>query len=84
MSQYKGFFEKKGRILFVGARSTNKERGEYSYDGPTAEVYRDKDFFYISTDPCEGTAMLNIESLPFLIKALREIKKELKNEQGGS
>ena len=48
------------------------------YHGPTAHITYDKDFFYISTDDYEGTAMLNIEALPYLRRALAKIAKAIK------
>lgn len=55
-------------------------RGDYC--GPRAEVYvgsRDKkpEWLYVVTDDYEGSAMLNIETLPMLQRALRKIAKTL-------
>jgi hypothetical protein len=47
------------------------------YKGPEAAVYADKDWLYVVTDDYEGHAMMNIETLPALIKALQRIKSEL-------
>ena len=46
--------------------------------GPVAQIWRDGDWLYIETDPIEGCVMLNIETLPFLQKALARISKSLK------
>jgi hypothetical protein len=40
------------------------------YHGPFAFITFDKDWLWISTDDYEGTAMLNIEALPMLRRAL--------------
>ena len=55
--------------------------GSYSaptnYRGPEAVVFMDSEWLYISTDEYEGTAMLNIESLPMLRVALQRLEQQL-------
>lgn len=67
----KGYLEgaNKGTQL-VGAKNGN------GYHGPVAHVSHDKNWLHVTTDDYEGHAMLNIEALPFLIKALRTIQRE--------
>jgi aminoglycoside phosphotransferase len=57
---------------FVGA--SDKKSG---YSGPVAQVYADKDWLWIVTDDYEGVAMLNIEALPHLRRALTRLAKTL-------
>ncbi len=54
----------------VGAAATDSD-----YIGPVADVSFDDKWLHITTDDYEGAAMLNIEALPFLLKALRQIDK---------
>lgn len=55
------------------------EVGGYPYVGPCASVYADKSFVYISTDPYDGTAMINLEALPLLIESLRKLEAHIKS-----
>ena len=54
----------------VGAR--DKER---DYDGPVADVYIRDSWLFIVTDEYEGCAMLNVEALPYLRRALSKLAK---------
>jgi hypothetical protein len=49
--------------------------GRGDYKGPVGHVYADDNWIHIVTDPYEGHAMLNIETLPELIKILSDIHK---------
>lgn len=49
---------------------------EHPYYGPVAQVSHDDSWLHITTDAYEGHAMLNIEALPKLRKALAEIARE--------
>ncbi len=51
--------------------------GEYPYRGPVAHVFARDEFFYVQTDECEGTAMINVTSLPDLIEALTRLQRHL-------
>lgn len=57
----------------VGARDAERD-----YDGPAARVHADDTWLNIVTDDYEGHAMLNIETLPMLRRALARIAKERK------
>lgn len=50
----------------------------YGYEGPSCSIWHDKDWVYVSTDEHEGTAMLNIEALPALRRALALLAKQIK------
>jgi hypothetical protein len=54
------------------------------YRGPVAEVYAERGWLYVVTDPHEGHAMLNIAALPKLISALRRLQKEISGSEGVS
>ena len=58
---------------YVGAEDTEKR-----YSGPAAKVYREDHWIRIVADPYDNTLMLNIEALPFLIKALQKIQRGVK------
>ena len=59
--------------LVVGCKATNSD-----YEGPAASVTYDKDWLHIVTDEYEGAAMLNIETLPVLRRALSKVAKHIK------
>lgn len=70
----KGFLrEGKGEVLLVGA-----EDKECDYSGPVAEVYAKDRWLFIVTDSYEGCAMLNLEALPYLRRALAVVEKRMK------
>jgi hypothetical protein len=76
----KGFFKRhedaKRVTLLVGADDlTNKDR---PYHGPTARVTWDDTWLNICTDDYEGNAMINIEALPHLRRALAYISRSIK------
>lgn len=60
-----------------GSQQVGAEEKARDYQGPVADVSYNKDWLYISTDPYEGSAMLNIEALSHLIEALRRIESEI-------
>lgn len=64
--------KKSGKDFLVGATDGD-------YRGPVAEVSADATWLHICTDSYEGHAMLNIEALPYLQRALREIAKRRNN-----
>lgn len=70
---YVSTFEKRKKEWFVGAKDA-----ETDYIGPVARIEYNKDWLYIVTDEYEGVAMLNIEALPALRRALTQIAKELR------
>ena len=45
------------------------------YLGQVTRVFVDKEWLWITTDDPEGSVMLNIEALPYLQEALRQIAK---------
>lgn len=49
------------------------------YRGPIARIEHDKVWLHITTDDYEGHAMLNIQTLPFLISALKKIERKIKH-----
>lgn len=68
-------FERRKDDWLVGAkRKATAELDEYI--GLQARVSYDKDWLHIVTDEYEGAAMLNIEALPALRRALSQIAKE--------
>ena len=70
-------FKREGNY-FVGAKDTESE-----YIGPTAQVYSDyKTWFSVDTDSYEGCAMMHIETLPVLLKALKLLQKDIKTARG--
>jgi hypothetical protein len=73
----KGFIRADKADFLVGASCPEKP-GEYTYQGPVARVSYDKDWLYICTDDYEGNAMLDIEALPYLRRALAQIAKRTK------
>jgi hypothetical protein len=64
-------FDKDG--FLVGA-----EDKETDYSGPAARVTADGSWLHIVTDDYEGNAMLNIEALPYLRRALAKLEKARK------
>lgn len=74
----KGYIERRPTDWLVGARGTDLGS---QYVGPAARVSYDKDWLYIVTDDYEGNAMLNIEALPFLRRALTQIAKEIASKK---
>lgn len=74
-SPWKGFLEEGKYGLRVGVRRKSVNDGSDWYT-PEATIWATDEFVHIQTDPYEGHAMLNIEALPYLIRALRQIKKE--------
>lgn len=67
----KGFLRPANDKLLVGVEDKSK-----GYSGPVAEVWADNDWLWIVTDSHEGVAMMNIEALPFLRRALARIAKQ--------
>lgn len=54
---------------------------ETDYSGPVAEISFDEAWFYICTDEHEGNAMINIEALPALRRALARLAKKIAAEK---
>lgn len=67
----KGYCMRQPDEWLIGAKD-----GDYA--GPAARVYYDENWLHINTDDYEGNAMLNIEALPALRRALAQISKEIK------
>lgn len=76
----KGYIKKHvehGKTMFlVGAEDLSDKKAPYR--GPVAQVTWDDTWLYVSTDRYEGTAMLNIEALPYLRQALAKIDRKTK------
>jgi hypothetical protein len=53
------------------------------YRGPTAQITWDKDWLHIVTDDYEGNAMVNIETLPALRRALARVAKDSATKSRG-
>jgi hypothetical protein len=66
----KGFLKKHGETLLVGAEDADRK-----YRGPVAEIEHDETWLHIVTDRYEGHVMLNIETLPYLRRALAKISR---------
>lgn len=58
-----------GGGYLVGARDTKSD-----YEGLEGKVYVEGPWLMVVTDEYEGAAMLNVETLPFLIEALQKLK----------
>jgi hypothetical protein len=76
----KGFLKKHvegGKTTFlVGADDlSNKQQ---PYHGPTAHITWDETWLNITTDDYEGHAMINIEALPYLRRALARVARTIK------
>lgn len=67
----KGYIKTDGKYRGVGCTDGD-------YIGPTAWIEYDDTWLHIVTDDYEGHAMLNIETLPYLRRALAQIAKEIK------
>lgn len=67
MSNGESFIEPHQNYFSVGFRYSDGDIGA------AAQVSTDKDWLHIITDSDEGHAMLNIECLPHLIKALQDL-----------
>lgn len=72
--------EKDGKV-YVWAECAGQDPHS-RYRGPVCEVDHDKDWLHITTDPYEGHAMISIEALPALRKALARIAKDRKKMVG--
>lgn len=64
-------------MYLVGAKDTMDT--VHKYEGPVAEVTWDDSWLYICTDKYEGHAMLNIEALEPLRKALGKVSRKIKS-----
>ena len=69
----------KGGFL-VGTSKKPDDRHPDGYEGPVARVSFDKTWLYVNTDDYEGHAMMNIETLPMLRRALAKIAKRIKEQ----
>lgn len=67
----KAFIKPDGEDILVGYTAGN-------YYGPTARIEYDDTWLHIITDHYDGHAMLNIETLPYLRRALAQIAKEVR------
>lgn len=76
----KGFLkktvDKKGITYLVGAEDLSNK--EHPYHGPIARIDWNETWLNICTDDYEGNAMLNIEALPYLRRALAQIDRAIK------
>lgn len=61
-----------------GEQSVSATHEDGETPGAGAQTTHDESWLNIITDPHEGHVMLNIEALPALQRALRNIAKELK------
>lgn len=69
----KGYMRRDKAGWLVGAGNPASD-----YRGPEAVVSYANGWLHINTDDYEGHAMLNIEALPYLRRALAQIAKEQK------
>ncbi len=76
-NEIKPYIRADGDVFLVGAQTLRPhDPSPYSdYYGPCARVSVDDDWVTICTDDYEGNAVLNIEALPFLIRALKKLNK---------
>jgi len=76
---YRGYIRESDGTIMVGAeRKPDKSvDGDTGYSGPCARITFDRDWLYICTDDYEGNAMLNIEALPNLRRALARVAKRV-------
>lgn len=63
-------------VYLVGAKDDSDPKNKY--EGPRAEVTWDETWLNITTDHYEGRAMLNIEAIEPLRKALAKISRQIK------
>jgi hypothetical protein len=75
----RGFLKADGNDWLVGASDLSNE--EYPYHGPVARVSCDDKWLVICTDDHEGYAMLNVEALPFLRRALGYLDRKRWSER---
>ena len=66
-------------MYLVGAKDETDPKNKY--EGPRAEVTWNDTWLYICTDQYEGNAMLNIEALEPLRKALAKISRSRRDGQ---
>jgi len=82
MGTTRGYIKKEKWGWGVGAKYFTPDKdNDWLYHGPYARVEYDKDWLHICTDDYEGHAMLNIEALPYLRRALAAIAKELRDKE---
>lgn len=67
-------YQARGDEWFVSAKEE-----ETGYMGPEAVISYDENWLHITTDPYEGHVMLNIETLPALLRALKDVTKRLQS-----
>lgn len=72
----KGFLKHYSWGRTVGAADVSNK--DHPYHGPVASVTYDETWLTIETDDYEGSAMLNIEALPYLRRALAEISRDIR------
>jgi hypothetical protein len=73
----KPFLSENDGVFSVWSEDMNQPKND-RYIGPTAEVSQKGEWLYIITDDYDGVAMMNIETLPALRKALGRIAKRIK------
>lgn len=61
-------------VEVIGPRRENGGR----YEGDVMRIEHDETWLHLETDAAEGHAMINIEALPAIIRALNAIKKQRK------
>jgi hypothetical protein len=68
----------KDGTIMVGYAEYARDKDGRDYYGPSAEITAHDCWFTVSTDHYEGSAMMRIETLPTLIRALRLLQKQVK------
>lgn len=68
----KVFLRREDKCVVLGYEKPEREPPYY---GPQARISHDDTWLHITTDDYEGHAMLNIETLPVLIRALQAIQR---------
>jgi hypothetical protein len=73
------FLEVRKDCILVGFVRKSGDPELSDYRGPTAEISFDGNWLNIITDEHEGAAMLNIETLPRLRRALAIVAKQIRD-----
>lgn len=75
----KPYLKQNGKEFLVWVEATEARDGEARpYRGQSAAITYDDSWLHIVTDDYEGHAMLNIETLPVLRRALAKIARQIK------
>lgn len=69
-----------GKEFTVEAIGPKHKNGD-QYRGGPIRIYYDATWLYLVTDDYEGHAMVNIETLPAIVRCLNAIKKQIQAKQ---